>query len=66
MIEVERWVVRSREENTAILFYFLCVDSREKEGDIDLFYLPMHSLVESCMCPDWGSNPQPWYVGMML
>ena len=29
----------------------------EKEREIDLlFHLVMHSLVASCMCPDWGSN----------
>ena len=24
----------------------------------------MHSLVDFCMCPDWGSNPQPWRITM--
>ena len=22
----------------------------------------MHSLVDSCVCPDWGSNLQPWQI----
>ena len=25
--------------------------------------LIMHSLVESCLCPDWGSYLQPSHVG---
>ena len=38
-----------------------------RERDIDLlFHLFMHSLVDSCMCPDRGSNTQPWHTGMML
>ena len=28
-----------------------------------LFHLFMHSLADSCVCPDWGSNPQPWCIG---
>ena len=40
--------------------YFL----RERERNTCLFFhLLMHSLVDSCMCPDWGSNPQPWCIG---
>ena len=34
----------------------------EKERNINLFLLFMHSLVDSCMCPDWGSNSQPCSV----
>ena len=26
----------------------------------------MHSLVDSCMCLDWGLNPQVWHIGMTL
>ena len=26
----------------------------------------MQSLVASCMCPDWGLNPQPWHSWVML
>ena len=26
----------------------------------------MHSLVASCMCSDWGSNPHPWHIGVMF
>ena len=43
-------------------FYWLILDS-ERKGGIErerninlLFHLLMHSLVDSCMCPDWGSN----------
>ena len=28
-----------------------------------LFHLFMHSLVDSCMCPDYSSNLQPWRIG---
>ena len=31
-----------------------------------LFHLLMYSLVDSCMCPDQGLNPQPLCVGRML
>ena len=36
-------------------------EGQERERDINLlFHLFMHLLVDSCMCPDWGSNLQPW------
>ena len=39
----------------------------ERERNINLlFHLLMHSLVDFCMCPDWGLNLQPWCIGMML
>ena len=31
-----------------------------------LSYLLMYSSVDSCMCPDPASNPQPWHIGRML
>ena len=34
----------------------------EREGNIDLFHLFVHSLVDSYMCPDQGLNPQPWHT----
>ncbi|KAF6086265.1 hypothetical protein HJG60_008460 [Phyllostomus discolor] len=43
---------------------------REERGererrDVDLlFYLLTHSLVGSCMFPDWGLNLQPWCIEM--
>ena len=38
-----------------------------RDRNIDLlFHLLMRSSVDSCMCPDWGSNPQPWCIWMML
>ena len=48
----------------SIFKIFLFIDfegvEREREINIDLlFLLFMHSLVDSCMCPDWGSNSQP-------
>ena len=52
----------------------LFINFREREGreterkkhQFLLFHLFMHSLVDSCMCPDQGWNPQPWYIRMML
>ena len=40
------------------IFFYLFTWERE----ICCSYLFMHSLVDSCICPDWESNPQPfWY-----
>ena len=38
---------------------------REKETLIFLFHLCMQSLVDSCMCPNQGLNPQPLHVPWM-
>ena len=41
--------------------YYLLIWERERERERDtvlLFHLLMYSLVDSCMCPDWGLNPQ--------
>ena len=39
----------------------------EREKHIGLlFHLLMHSLVDSCMCPDRRSNPHPWRIRTML
>ena len=57
------------------LVFATCVLEREKGGreregerNNDLFFhlFTTHLLVDSSMCPDRGSNPQPWHVGMML
>ena len=50
------------------------MDLREREEGAEremsnmdlLFHLIMYSLVDSCMCPDQGSNPQPWCMGTMF
>ena len=39
---------------------------RGRETSILLFHLRMHSLVDSCMCHDRGSNLRPWHIGTML
>ena len=39
---------------------------REKKKHDLLFHSCMHSFVDSCLCRDWGSNPQPWYIRTML
>ena len=47
--------------------YFLFIHFRERVRNIHLlFHLFMHSLIASCMCPDWRSNPQPWLIGTTL
>ena len=49
--------------------YFFCnvIDFRERGRNINLlFHLLMHSLVDSCVYPDRGSNPQPWHSRTML
>ena len=38
----------------------------ETEGETDLFHLFIHSLVDSCMCADWGLNLLTWHSRMML
>ena len=40
------------------LFSLLFIDFTEKQKH-QLFDLFMDSLVAPCICPDWGSNPQP-------
>ena len=38
-----------------------------RERNIDLlFHSFMYPLTVSYMCPDWGSNPQPWGVRTTL
>lgn len=51
------WRDRKRERGTE--------KYRERKMDL-LFHLSIHSLVDSCLCPDWGSKPQPWCIGMVL
>ena len=46
-----------------IFFWF---DFRERERNIDLFYLFVHLLVAAYLCPDQASNPQPWCIQIML
>ena len=44
--------------NNYFSLIILLIDFREKERiSILFFYLFMHSLVDSCMCSDWESNP---------
>lgn len=30
------------------------------QREMDLFHLLMQLLIDSCLCPIWGLNPQPW------
>ena len=36
---------------------------RRKRNISLLYHLLIHSLVDSCMWPDWGSNQQLWHMG---
>ena len=57
----------SREFMFIYLLSFLEREEVGRERDINLlFHLFMHSLATSYMCPDWGSNLQPWYTGTAL
>ena len=49
-----------------ILVLFLFIDEREGKN-IDLVFHPFtHSLLDFCICPGQGSNPQPWHVETTL
>ena len=50
-----------------ILLLILREREREEGGEKHrlLSHLLMHLLVDSCMCPDQGLNPQPWCIGLM-
>ena len=38
-----------------------------EERDMDQFVVPLtYSLLDSCVCPDWGSNLEPWCIGATL
>ena len=50
-------------------FNFLLIDLRERERERNinlLFHLLMHSLVDSCVCPDWGLNLQLQHIRTTL
>ena len=59
------WNSRRKHRLWPLLCLFVCLF--ESERNIHLFfYLFMHSLVDSCMCPGRGLNPQPWRMVTML
>ena len=39
---------------------------RERERHRLVFHLFMHTLVDSCVCPDWGPNMPSWTIGKTL
>ena len=44
-------------------------EEREREREVCCSrsaHLYIHLLVDSCMCPDQGLNPQPWPIGTTL
>ena len=41
------------------------IDKRKRNIDM-FFHLFIPSSVASCMCRDWGSNPQPWCIRTLL
>ena len=50
-----------------IIFLSIFERKSERERNIDLLiHSLIHLLVDSYMCPAQGSNPQTWYIGMML
>ena len=51
---------------STVWFFRLVLRERERERNIDLLFFFVHSLVDSCMCPDGGLNPQSWHIGMTL
>ena len=56
--------------STIYIYFYLLIweemGQRHRDRCVVLFHLFMYSLVDSCMCPDWGSNPQPWSMETML
>ena len=56
------YIKRARRES---LKKHLKLTFREKNIDL-LPHLYMHSLVDSCVCPDQGANLQAWHIGMRL
>ena len=49
--------------------FFFIINLRERKGErnMDLFFNSfMHSLVVSCMCPDWRPSLRTWHIEMML
>ena len=55
--EIDIYIERERERERG--------RERERNNDL-LFHLCMHSLVDTCMCPDQGLNLQPWCVWTVL
>ena len=51
-------------ERTFKKHFFLFIYWLNWEGEISICYsiYLLHSLIDSCMCPDWGSNPQSTHV----
>ncbi|KAF6119949.1 hypothetical protein HJG60_010316 [Phyllostomus discolor] len=48
-------------KNTFYFLKFMFIDfGKRGERNISLFYLFMHSLVDSHMCSNWRLNPQDW------
>ena len=43
---------------------FILLILLEKKDINLLLHLFMYSLIDSCMCPDWGLNPQPWSMSV--
>ena len=53
---MKRWLLRKHFLKNIYLFIL----EREGRRDIDmLFHLFIHSLIDSCVFPDQGSNPHP-------
>ena len=60
-IPLAKTLAAARDRFLGGFFRFIDFILRERERNINLLYhLFMHSLVDSCMCSDKGSNSQPW------
>ena len=63
---------RTMKINPSFKYIFVFIDFRNRQrkrerrgvgGRGSLFHTLTHLLVDSCLCPEQGSNPQPWHMG---
>ena len=62
-------VTRSHGGGLLLLLLLVLINLRQREREKNiylLFHLFMHSSVDSSVCPDQISNPQPWRIGTTL
>lgn len=45
-----------------LVFYFVLRERKERRKKDLLFHSFIHSLVDSSVFLDWGSNPEPWRI----
>ena len=50
-------------ESSIFIYFLLLILEGGRERTLDLLsHLFMHSLVDSRVCPEQGSNPRPWHI----